>query len=403
MAISKSKHLEHVKYEIRGRIAERAAELKAGGANVIELNIGNPGAFGFQVPDAMNLALIRNLDKAAPYCNSKGIVPAREAIVADAASYGLKNLDIEHVYIGNGCSELIVMSMEALLNPGDEVLVPSPDYPLWTAAVRLADGKAMHYPCVPEKGWQPDVEAMAAMITDKTRGIVVINPNNPTGAVYPQETLLAILELARKHNLIIFADEIYSKITYNGVKHVPLATLSTDILTITYNGISKNYRACGFRSGWMYFTGPVAEAKDYMEGITLLASMRLCANVTAQWTIPTALSGYQSIFSLTTDGGRLKEQRDLTVKRLNAIPGIKCAAPEGSLYAFPEIDLQMYKFKDAEDFCFRFLEEKHVMVVHGTGFNYSKSAAFRVVFLPWTETLANAFDRLEEFLLANKR
>ncbi len=403
MAISKSKHLEHVKYEIRGRIAQRSAELKAQGANVLELNIGNPGTFGFQVPDAMNLALIRNLDKAAPYCNSKGITPAREAIVAEAATYGLKGLDAEHVFIGNGVSELIVMSMEGLLNSGDEVLVPSPDYPLWTAAVRIAEGKAVHYPCVAENGWQPDLAEMERQISAKTRAIVVINPNNPTGAVYPKETLLAILALARRHGLIVYSDEIYSKITYDGAVHVPLATLADDVLIMTYNGISKNYRACGFRSGWMYLTGPVAEAKDYLDGLTLLASMRLCANVPAQWTIPTALCGYQSIFSLTADGGRLAEQRALTVRRLNAIPGVKCVAPQGALYAFPEIDLEMYAFKDAEDFCYRLLEEKHVLLVHGTGFNYSRSAAFRVVFLPWSETLGNAFDRLEDFLKVHKR
>ncbi|MCH2208463.1 MAG: pyridoxal phosphate-dependent aminotransferase [Lentisphaerales bacterium] len=398
MNYSKAKHLENVRYEIRGKVAAKASQLKLMGINILELNIGNPGAFGFQVPDTMNMAIIRNLDKAAAYSDSKGIFSAREAIVIDTQNQGVKGVDIDHVFLGNGVSELIMMSMEGLLNPDDEMLIPSPDYPLWTAAVTVANGKALHYNCDAANAWQPDIEHMESLITPKTRGIVVINPNNPTGTVYSKETLQKIVDLAKKHNLIIFSDEIYSKVLFDGIEHTPMATISKDVLVVTFNGLSKNYRACGFRAGWLYVTGPVKSAAGYIDGLTQLASMRLCSNVPGQLAIQTALGGYQSIFSLCADDGRLKKQRDLSYKRLTAIDGISCVKPKASLYAFPEIDLDMYKFASDEEFVLKFLEEKHVLFVQGSGFNYDRTNAFRVVFLPHIETMSDAFDRLEDFL-----
>ena len=403
MKYNKASHLENVRYEIRGKVAAKASQLKLKGINILELNIGNPGAFGFQVPDTMNMAIIRNLDKAAAYSDSKGIFAAREAIVIDTQNQGIKDVDIERVFIGNGVSELIMMTMEGLLNPGDEMLIPSPDYPLWTAAVTIANGKAVHYNCEAENNWQPNLEHLESQISDKTRGIVVINPNNPTGAVYSKETLEKILLIAKKHNLIIFSDEIYSKVLFDEVKHIPMATLTKDVLIVTFNGLSKNYRACGFRAGWLYVTGPVEDAAGYLDGLTQLVSMRLCSNVPGQWAIQTALGGYQSIFDLCANDGRLKKQRDLTLQRLNAIEGIRCIVPQASLYAFAEIDLDLYNFSSDEDFVLKFLEEKHVLFVHGSGFNYDRSAAFRVVFLPHLETLSDAFDRLEDFLKKNRR
>lgn len=403
MKHNKADHLKNVRYEIRGKVADKAAKLKLMGINILELNIGNPGAFGFQVPDTMNMAILRNLDKSAAYSNSKGIFSAREAIVVDTQTQGVKGLDIENVFLGNGVSELIMMSMEALLNPGDEMLIPSPDYPLWTAAVCVTNGVPKHYHCDAENDWQPDLDHMESQITSKTRGIVVINPNNPTGAIYSRETLKKIVDIARKHNLIIFSDEIYSKVLFDGNQHIPMATIADDVLVVTFNGLSKNYRACGFRAGWLYFTGPVDQASDYIDGLTQLSSMRLCSNVTGQWAIQTALGGYQSIFDLCGQGGRLRKQRDLTVECLSKIEGITCVKPKASLYAFPEIDLSMYKFETDEEFIFKFLEEKHVLFVQGSGFNYDRSHAFRVVFLPHLETLESAFDRLQEFLKANKR
>lgn len=400
---NKANHLDNVRYEIRGKVAAKASQLKLMGINILELNIGNPGAFGFQVPDTMNMAIIRNLDKAAAYSDSKGIFSAREAIVIDTQNQGIEGVDIDQVYIGNGVSELIMMTMEGLLNPDDEMLIPSPDYPLWTAAVSVANGKAVHYNCDAENDWQPDLEHMESLITPKTKGLVVINPNNPTGAVYSDETLKKIITIAKKHGLIIFSDEIYSKVLFEDTVHKPMATLTKDVLVVTFNGLSKNYRACGFRAGWLYITGPVEKASDYIDGLTQLASMRLCSNVPGQLAIQTALGGYQSIFQLCGKDGRLKKQRDLTVKRLNAIEGIKCMTPKASLYAFPEIDLSIYNFENSEDFVLKFLEEKHVLFVQGTGFNYDRSDSFRVVFLPHLETLSDAFDRLEDFLAKNKR
>ncbi|PQJ28197.1 pyridoxal phosphate-dependent aminotransferase [Rubritalea profundi] len=403
MKYRKAEHLNNAKYEIRGKVADKAAQLKLRGINILELNIGNPGIFGFQVPDTMNMAIIRNLDKAAAYSDSKGIFAAREAIVIETQNIGIKGVDIDHVFLGNGVSELIMMSMEALLNPEEEVLIPSPDYPLWTAAVNIANGKAVHYNCDSENDWQPDLEHMEAQISARTRALVVINPNNPTGAVYSKETLEEITAIARRHRLIIFSDEIYSKILYDDIEHVPMAILSDDVLVVTFNGLSKSYRACGFRAGWLYLSGPVQQAEDYIDGLTQLLSMRLCSNVPAQWAIQTALGGNQSIYQLTADGGRLKRQRDLTIKRLRAIEGISCVNPQSALYAFPEIDLSLFDFDDDEDFIIKLLEEEHVLLVQGSGFNYDRSYAFRVVFLPHEETLNKAFDRLENFLSIHRK
>ena len=403
MTYAKANHLDSVRYEIRGKIARKSYELRLLGVNILELNIGNPGAFDFRVPDNMNMAIIRNLDTAAAYSDSKGIFAAREAIVIDTQNQGIKNVDIEQVFIGNGVSELIMMSMEALLNPEDEILIPSPDYPLWTAAATIANGKPRHYNCDASNNWQPDLEHIESLINEKTKGLVVINPNNPTGVIYSEETLQGIIALARKYKLIIFADEIYNRVLFDGNKHIPMATLADDVLIITYNGLSKNYRACGYRSGWMYITGPVSEASSYIEGLTLIASMRLCSNVPGQLAIQTALGGYQSIFDLCAADGRLSKQRDLAFERLNAIEGITCVKSNASMYLFPEIDLQIYNFNNSEEFVYKFLEEKHVLFVHGSGFNYDRSDSFRVVFLPHVEVLSEAFDRLEVFLKKNRR
>lgn len=403
MTYSKAQHLNTVRYEIRGKIAKKSYELRMQGANILELNIGNPGIFGFQVPDTMNMAIIRNMDQAAAYSDSQGIFSAREAIVLDTQNQGIKGVDVEQVFIGNGVSELIMMSMEALLNPGDEILIPSPDYPLWTAAVTIANGKACHYNCDAENNWQPNLEHMESLITEKTKGLVIINPNNPTGVIYSRETLEGIAALAKKYNLIIFSDEIYNRVLFDGNQHIPMATITEDVLVVSYNGLSKNYRACGFRSGWMVLTGLVDGAQSYIEGLSLIASMRLCSNVPGQLAIQTALGGYQSIFDLCSDNGRLCKQRDLAYERLIAIEGITCQKSQASMYLFPEIDLDLYNFDSSEEFIYRFLEEKHVLFVHGEGFNYERSNAFRVVFLPHVEVLDEAFDRLEEFLKKNKR
>jgi len=403
MSYKKSRHLENVKYEIRGRVATRAKQLRMQGVNILELNLGNPGLFNFQTPDTMNMALIRNLDKATGYSDAKGIFSAREAVVMETQSQGIKGLDVDDVFMGNGVSELIMMAVEALLNPGDEVLIPSPDYPLWTAAVRLTGGNAVYYNCDAVNEWQPDIEHLQSQISPNTKAITLINPNNPTGAVYSKEALLEIIEIARKNQLIIFSDEIYSKILYDGNVFHPLSTLADDVLVLTFNGLSKNYRACGYRVGWMYITGPLDNAADYIDGLTLLANMRLCANVPGQWTTQTALGGYQSIYDLTSGDGRLNKQKKLTIERLSALEGISCVAPKGALYAFPEADFSMYNFDSDEELVLKFLEEKHVLLVQGSGFNYYRSPAFRVVFLPHSDTLNNAFDRLQDFLKSHKR
>ncbi|MBB5022143.1 pyridoxal phosphate-dependent aminotransferase [Desulfurispira natronophila] len=402
MSYVKSQHLCDVNYEIRGKIAQKSGELLRSGHNIIELNIGNPAQFGFRVPEAINQAITQNIIQAEAYSDSKGIFPARQAVVNETQLQNIEDVRIENVFLGNGVSELIMMSMEAFLNPGDEILVPSPDYPLWTAAVRLAGGKAVHYNCREDREWNPDLADMEAKITSRTKGVVVINPNNPTGAVYDKETLLEIVDLCRVHGLVLYSDEIYNKILYDDIEHHPMAALSNDVLTVTYGGLSKVYRAAGYRVGWMFFSGPVREAEDYIDGITLLASMRLCSNALGQWGVQAALGGIQSIFSLTSPGGRLYSQRNAIYERLSAIEGINCVKPKGALYAFPSFDLRRFRFKNDEDFVYRFLSDQQVLLVQGRGFNYFSDSHFRVVFLPQVDLIHNAMDRLEEFLRENQ-
>lgn len=402
MDIAKSDKLKDVCYDIRGPVLKAANAMEEQGHRIIKLNIGNPAPFGFEAPQEILSDVISNLPNAVGYCDSKGLFAARKAIVHYYQTKGLLGVDVGDIYIGNGVSELIVMAMQALLNDGDEMLVPAPDYPLWTAAVNLASGKAVHYLCDEEQGWFPDLADIERKITPKTRGIVVINPNNPTGAVYSKEVLEGIVALARKHHLIIFADEIYDKILYDEAQHTSIATLAPDLLCVTFNGLSKSYRVAGFRSGWLMVSGNKRIAKDYIEGLDMLASMRLCANVQAQFAIQTALGGYQSINDLIRPGGRLYEQRELAHKMLTAIPGVTCVKPAGALYLFPKLDPEMYPIENDQAFILEFLQAEKVLLVQGTGFNWPKPDHFRVVFLPHREELIEAINRLARFL-ANYR
>ncbi|MES2919507.1 MAG: pyridoxal phosphate-dependent aminotransferase [Pseudomonadota bacterium] len=403
MEIKKSEKLLNVCYDIRGPVLKAANAMEEQGHRIIKLNIGNPAPFGFEAPQEILADVIANLPNAIGYCESKGLFAARKAIVQYYQQRGLFGVDVGDVYIGNGVSELIVMAMQALLNPGDEMLIPAPDYPLWTAAVSLSSGTPVHYLCDEENHWYPDLEDMEKKITPNTRGIVVINPNNPTGAVYPRHILEGIVALARKHNLVLFADEIYDKILYDDAVHVCLATLASDLLTVTFNGLSKSYRVAGFRSGWLMVSGSKDQAKDYIEGLDMLASMRLCANVQAQYAIQTALGGYQSINDLIKPGGRLYEQRDLAVEMLNAIPGVSCVKPEGALYLFPRLDPKVYPIANDQEFILELLKAEKVLLVQGTGFNWPTPDHFRVVFLPNKEDLKEAITRLARFLEAYRQ
>jgi alanine-synthesizing transaminase len=396
--IRKSQKLINVCYDIRGPVLEEAKRLEDEGSRIIKLNIGNPAPFGFEAPEEILQDVILNLPNAQGYCDSKGLFAARKAVMHECQRKHVKDVTIDDIYIGNGVSELIVMAMQGLLNDGDEMLIPSPDYPLWTASTSLSGGTPVHYRCDEANGWQPDLDDMAAKITQRTRGIVVINPNNPTGAVYSQETLEAIIELARKHSLIIFADEIYDKILYDGAKFTPMASLASDVLFLTFNGLSKTYRVAGFRSGWMVISGSKHKAKDYVQGLDMLASMRLCSNVPSQYAIQTALGGYQSITELTCDGGRLKRQRDLAWQMLDALPGVSCHKPEGALYLFPRLDPDIYHIENDEKFAFDLLSQQKVFVVQGSGFNLADSQHFRIVFLPYEEQLIEAVGRIATFL-----
>ncbi len=396
--IKKSKKLENVCYDIRGPVLDESKRLEEEGYNIIKLNIGNPAPFGLNAPDEIIVDLIMNLKNAQGYSDSKGIFSARKAIMHYCQEKNIDGVGIDDIYIGNGVSELIMMSMQGLLDNGDEILIPAPDYPLWTAAVNLAGGKAVHYICDEQSDWYPDLEDMAKKITPNTKGIVVINPNNPTGAVYPVEILEGIIDLAREHDLIIFADEIYDKILYDGVTHTSIASLADDVLFITMNGLSKSHRIAGFRAGWMVISGDKSGAKDYIEGLNMLASMRLCSNVPAQYTIQTALGGYQSIKDYVKPGGRLREQRDYAWERLNSIPGISCVKPKGAFYLFPKIDVKRYNIVDDEKFVLDFLLQEKVLLVQGTGFNWPEPDHFRIVFLPNLTDLKEALDRLENFL-----
>jgi alanine-synthesizing transaminase len=368
------------------------------GHKILKLNIGNPAPFGFDAPDEILVDVIRNLPTSQGYCDSKGIYPARKAIVQHYQKRGLLDLDVEDVYIGNGVSELIVMAMQALLDNNDEILVPSPDYPLWTAAVSLSGGNPVHYICDEESDWYPDLDDIKKKITSNTRGIVLINPNNPTGAVYSRDFLLEVIEIARKHKLIIFADEIYDKILYEGAQHTSIAPLAPDVFCITFNGLSKSYRVCGFRAGWMVLSGPKHEAKGYIEGLEMLSSMRLCANVPMQHAIQTALGGYQSINELILPGGRLLEQRDKAYDLITQIPGVSCVKPKGALYLFPKLDQKKFNIVDDQRMALDFLRQEKVLIVHGTGFNWVKPDHFRIVTLPRVDDLEMAIGRLERFL-----
>ena len=390
-------------YDIRGPVLEKARQMEEEGHKIIKLNIGNVGAFGFDAPDEIVQDMIRNMQAASAYTDSKGMFAPRKAIMHYSQQKKIAGVTIEDVYLGNGASELIVMSMNALLNTGDEVLVPAPDYPLWTAAVSLSGGAPVHYVCDEQADWFPDIADMRSKINSNTRAIVVINPNNPTGALYPVELLQQIVDLAREHQLIIFADEIYDKVLYDGNVHVSIASLATDVLFITFNGLSKNYRSCGFRAGWMIVSGEKRHAKDYIEGLNILASMRLCANAPGQFAIQTALGGYQSIDDLVAPGGRLARQRDMAHRLLTAIPGVTCVKPRSALYMFPRLDATMYPIVDDQTFAYELLAEQRVLIVQGTGFNCPTPDHFRVVFLPNTDDLVESMGRIATFLDGYRR
>ncbi|QWE18147.1 pyridoxal phosphate-dependent aminotransferase [Polynucleobacter corsicus] len=396
--ILKSEKLNHVCYDIRGPVLELAQRMEEEGHKIIKLNIGNVGVFGFDPPEEIQLDMIRNLGNASAYSDSKGIFAARKAIMQYCQEKGIQGVTLDDIYTGNGVSELIVLAMNALLNNGDEVLVPAPDYPLWTAAVSLSGGTPIHYLCDESKGWAPDLVDLRKKITPRTKAIVVINPNNPTGAVYSKEVLAELTSIAREHDLILFADEIYDKMLYDQEKHVSLASLSTDVVTITFNGLSKNYRSCGYRAGWMVVSGDKEMIRDYIEGLNMLSSMRLCANVPGQYAIQTALGGYQSINDLVAEGGRLAKQRDLAWKLITEIPGVTCVKPKSALYLFPKLDPEMYPIEDDQQFVADLLKEEKVLLVQGSGFNWVKSDHFRVVFLPHEDVLKEAIGRLARFL-----
>ena len=396
--IEKSNRLHNVFYEIRGPVFEKAQELELQGYKITRLNIGNPAPFGFDAPDEIIHDVIINLRRAQGYTDSKGLFAARKAVMHDCQRKGIAEVKIDDIYIGNGVSELILLSMQALLNSGDEILIPAPDYPLWTAAVNLSGGKAVHYLCDEASDWYPDLEDLESKITPHTKGLVIINPNNPTGAVYPEDVLRRMVAIAERHNLIIFSDEIYDRILYDDAVHFSPATFSDDILFLTFSGLSKNYRAAGFRAGWMIVSGAKARAKSYIEGLTALASMRLCSNVPSQFAIQTALGGYQSINELVMPTGRLRKQRDACYEKLTAIPGITCVKPKGAFYLFPKIDVEKFNIRNDEEFVLDLLEDQHILLVQGTGFNWPQPDHFRVVYLPTVEELNQTLDKLALFL-----
>jgi len=396
--IRKSNKLINVCYDIRGPVMQEAKRLEDEGHRIIKLNIGNPAPWGFNAPEEIVKDVIYNLPESQGYCDSKGVFSARKAVMQECQRKSIKHVGIEDIYIGNGVSELIVMAMQGLLNDNDEMLIPSPDYPLWTAAVSLSGGSPVHYRCDESNDWLPDLDDIRSKITERTRGLVIINPNNPTGAVYPESILLALLEIAREHSLIVFADEIYDKILYNEADHTSIASLADDVLCITFNGLSKTYRAAGFRSGWMIVSGPKHKARDYVEGLDMLASMRLCANVPAQYAIQTALGGYQSINELIVPGGRLHEQMELAWRMLNEIPGVSCVKPKGALYLFPKLDPKRYPIHNDEKFALDLLQQQKVLIVQGSGFNLDDTQHFRLVFLPSTDLLIEAIERIAVFL-----
>jgi alanine-synthesizing transaminase len=397
-SVRPSEALKHVRYEIRGRLARRAHELERQGYEIISLNIGNPRAFGLRTPETMRLAMIENLAEAEGYCHQKGIFPAREAVVMQQQARGIPDVTAEEVFIGNGVSELIDLTLRALLNDGDEVLVPSPDYPLWTAAVTLNRGRAVHYPCRPENGFVPDPQELARLITPRTRALVVINPNNPTGAVYPRVVLEALARLAEARGLVVFSDEIYDQMTYEGAEFVPMATLVHGTLCATLSGLSKVYRACGYRVGWAVFSGRTRAAAEYLGALELLSSLRLCSNVMAQWAVQTALGGHQSIRELVTPGGRLYESRAVIMQAAQRSRFLRLAPPQGAMYAFPGVDVQVLPDFDDQQFALDLLEQKHVLVAPGVSFNVPYRNHFRITNLPDAPMLREVFARIEDLL-----
>jgi alanine-synthesizing transaminase len=396
--ILKSAKLANVCYDIRGPVLARARQMEEEGQRITKLNIGNPAPFGFLAPEELVQDVIRNLPDASGYCDAKGLFAARKAVMHYTQQKHILGVQIEDIYIGNGVSELIVMTLQALLNDGDEVLIPAPDYPLWTAAVSLSGGTPRHYLCDEQSDWLPDLDDVRGKITPRTRALVVINPNNPTGALYPVELLRELVEIARQHQLILYADEIYDKVLYDGAQHTSLAALAEDVLCLTFNGLSKNYRACGYRAGWVAVSGDKNHARDYIEGLTILASMRLCANVPAQFAIQTALGGYQSIEDLVLPTGRLGKQRDLAFELITALPGVSCVKPRAALYLFPRLDPRMYPIVDDQQFVLDLLLEEKVLLVQGSGFNWPHPDHLRIVFLPHEDDLTDAIGRLAHFL-----
>lgn len=400
---NKSSKLDDVAYDIRGPVLEEAMRMRANGEQILRLNTGNPAEFGFTAPDEVIRDLIHNARKSEGYSNSKGIFSARKAIMQYCQLKKFPNVDIEDIYLGNGVSELIVMSMQGLLDNGDEVLVPMPDYPLWTAAVSLAGGKAVHYVCDEAADWYPDLADMESKVTSRTKAIVLINPNNPTGALYPKEVLEGIIDIARRHELIIFSDEIYDRMVFDGAVHIPIATLAPDLFVVTMNGLSKSHRICGFRVGWMVLSGPKKHVKGYIEGLNMLSNMRLCSNVLAQQVVQTSLGGYQSVDELLMPGGRLYEQREFITKAINDIPGLSAVKPKAGLYVFPKIDRDMYRIDDDEQFVLDFLKQEKVLLVHGRGFNWKDPDHFRIVYLPRVDELAVIQEKMTRFLRQYRR
>tara|TARA_R100001086_G_scaffold82285_1_gene40313 strand:+ start:5656 stop:6885 length:1230 start_codon:yes stop_codon:yes gene_type:complete len=396
--INKSDKLKGVCYDIRGPVLREAHRLEDEGHRVIKLNIGNPAPFGFEAPEELLQDVIHNLPDSSGYCHSKGLFPARKAVMQYTQTKGIENVTVDDIIIGNGVSELIVMAMQALLNYGDEVLLPAPDYPPWTAAVRLSGGNPVHYLCDEKQDWQPALDDLRSKITDRTRAMVIINPNNPTGANYDKALLQEMLEIAREHDLIVFADEIYDKILYDGEEHHSIASMADDLLFITFNGLSKNYRAAGFRAGWMVISGAKYRAENYIEGLDMLASMRLCANVPSQHAIQTALGGYQSIGDLVLPTGRLGRQRDKAWDMLSSIPGVSCVKPKSALYLFPRLDPKVFPFQDDEAFALDLLRQEKVLIVQGTAFNWPDPDHFRVVFLPRMDDLEDSIGRIANYL-----
>jgi alanine-synthesizing transaminase len=397
-AIQKSTKLANVLYDVRGPIVDEAKRMEDEGQKIIKLNIGNTAPFGFDAPEEIQQDMIRNLPNSSGYSDSKGIFAARKAVMHYSQQQGVHGVTIDDIYLGNGASDLITMAVTALLNDGDELLVPAPDYPLWTASASLASGKPVHYLCDEADNWNPSLADIRAKITPRTKGIVVINPNNPTGTMYSDDLLKGIVQIAREHGLVIFADEVYDKVLYDGVKHTAIASLSTDVITLTFNSLSKAYRSCGYRAGWMVISGNKAAAKDYIEGLNMLANIKLGSNVPGQWAIQTALGGYQSINDLVKEGGRLRRQRDLAYELITAIPGVTCVKPQAALYMFPRLDPEIYPIKDDRQFFMEVLRETRVMLVQGTGFNWPTPDHFRIVFLPHEDDLREAIGRLAGFL-----